>query len=262
MRAQAQNRLDQINGSRNLANLRLSTSKNDAKSSRVPHSPALRTHHAANPDFTHQQLSNWTYIKWGRRVVRSTVSKIINSAPDNSSNLTQSASRQGDTQQLNSACLTGSFRFKSEQSISDTLIWAKANDLLRVEPSEHTVSLSWVLRFQVGHRIKLHQLHGDVGSVDVSTLEDQRKSLRELLHEYTQLDVFNMDKTGLFFPMQPSQTLATRALPGRNKDKARITVVLCANMAGTERINPLVTNQHQNPRCMKGVGSTQLGVRS
>ena len=70
-----------------------------------------------------------------------------------------------------------------------------------------------------------------------------------------------MDETGLFFRMQPSQTLATRALPGHKKEKERITVVLCADMAGTEKISPLVISQHQNPRCIKGVDRTQLGVR-
>lgn len=221
----------------------------------------LRAHHAANPDLTQQQLSDWTYIKWGRRVERSTVSKIINSAPDNSSNPDSKRKQAGRHAAMEDRLFDWFLSVQERASISDTLIWAKANDLLRAEPSEHTVSLSWVSRFKVRHGIKLHQLHGEAGSVDVSTLEDQRKSLRELLREYSPSDVFNMDETGLFFRMQPSQTLATRALPGRKKDKARITVVLCANMAGTEKISPLVINQHQNPRCMKGVDRTQLGVR-
>ena len=70
-----------------------------------------------------------------------------------------------------------------------------------------------------------HQLHGEVGSVYVSTLEDQRKSVRELLREYSPSDVFNMDVTGLFFCMQPSQKLVTRTLPGCKKDKMWIAVV-------------------------------------
>ena len=51
----------------------------------------------------------------------------------------------------------------------------------------------------------------------------------------------------------------SHALPGCKKDKARITVVLCANMDGTEKIIKLVINQHQITRCMKGINRTQLG---
>ena len=54
------------------------------------------------------------------------------------------------------------------------------------------------------HGIKLNNLHGEAGCVNLSTLEGQRKSLRELLRKNSPSKVFNMDETGIFFRMQRS----------------------------------------------------------
>nr|CCA15746.1 conserved hypothetical protein [Albugo laibachii Nc14] len=121
----------------------------------------LRAHHAAKPDLTQQQLSDWTYMKWGRRVERSTVSKIINSAPEDRINPDSKRKQTGRHAASEGRLCDWFLSVKERATISDTLIWAKVSDLLHAEPSEHTVSLSWVSRFKVQHGIKLHQMHGD-----------------------------------------------------------------------------------------------------
>ncbi|EGZ08334.1 hypothetical protein PHYSODRAFT_417818, partial [Phytophthora sojae] len=118
---------------------------------------------------------------------------------------------------------------------------------------EGTISLSWIQRFKFRHRVTLHKMHGEAGSVDTADLGQQRAELMELLDEYNPQDIFNIDETALFYRMLPSQTLATKSVAGKKKDKTRISIGLCCNLAGTERLEPIVINRAAKPRCFKGV---------
>lgn len=221
----------------------------------------LRAYSDAHNDLTQQDLSDWTYATWGKRVQRSTISKILSARAEQHANPDAKRKQVGRHAAMEARLFDWFLSVQSRSAISDAIIWAKANDLLQSEPGSPTVSLSWVSRFKQRNGIKLHKQHGEAGSADVAALEQQRKSLRDLLSQYSPADVFNMDESGLFFRMLPSQTLATHSTPGRKKDKARITVALCANMTSTEKLEPIVIAQHQNPRCMKGVDRAKLGVR-
>src|SRR5881394_1815300 len=47
--------------------------------------------------------------------------------------------------------------------------------------------------------------------------------------------------------MSPSRTLATQQLPGRKKNKARITAHLCCNSTGTEQLSPWFIGMAERP---------------
>ena len=79
--------------------------------------------------------------------------------------------------------------------------------------------------------------------------------------QYRPEDVYNADETGLFFRMTPDQTLATQAVKGKKKDKARITVLLCTNATGTDKLKPLVIGKSAKPRCFKNISKENLGVK-
>ena len=49
-----------------------------------------------------------------------------------------------------------------------------------------------------------------------------------------------MDETGLFFRLEPNKTLATGPVSGTKKCKQRISVALCANADGSDKLKPLV----------------------
>ena len=63
-----------------------------------------------------------------------------------------------------------------------------------------------------------------------------RLQLQEDLAAYDPQDIYNMDETGLL----PNSTLATGLVSGKNKQKEKITVALCANATGTDKLVPLV----------------------
>ena len=57
--------------------------------------------------------------------------------------------------------------------------------------------------------------------------------LVELLRDYSPIDIYNADETGIYFRAVPDGTLcfSTDKLYGRKKAKDRLTVLLCVNMA-------------------------------
>jgi hypothetical protein len=60
--------------------------------------------------------------------------------------------------------------------------------------------------------------------------------------------------------MSPSQTLSTKPVPGRKKDKTRITVLLGVNATGTDKLKPWVIGNAKRPRPLSKVNLERLPV--
>src|SRR3954468_23984448 len=60
--------------------------------------------------------------------------------------------------------------------------------------------------------------------------------------------------------MSPSQTLSTKPVPGRKKDKSRITVFLGVNATGTDKLKPWVIGKAKRPRPLSHVNLECLPV--
>src|ERR1043165_1521783 len=60
--------------------------------------------------------------------------------------------------------------------------------------------------------------------------------------------------------MSPSQTLSTKPVPGRKKDKTRITVLLGVNAIGTDKLKPWVIGNSKRPRPLSRVNLEHLPV--
>jgi hypothetical protein len=60
--------------------------------------------------------------------------------------------------------------------------------------------------------------------------------------------------------MSPSQTLSTKPVPGRKKDKSRITVLLGSNATGTDKLKPWVIGNAKRPRSLSKVNLERLPV--
>jgi len=73
--------------------------------------------------------------------------------------------------------------------------------------------------------------------------------------KYPKEDVFNMDETGLFYRLTTDKTLSFKGekCSGGKLSKERLSVALCANMSGTEKMEPIVIGKYEKPRCFKNV---------
>lgn len=75
-------------------------------------------------------------------------------------------------------------------------------------------------------------------------------------HGLTPDTIYNADETGLLYRCLPRTTLAREAeaaIEGFKQSKDRLTVLCCANMAGTHRIRLCVVGKYKKPRCFKNV---------
>ena len=74
--------------------------------------------------------------------------------------------------------------------------------------------------------------------------------------------MYNVDETGLFYKLLPDRTYTFKreTYHGGKKSKDRITLLFGSNIAGTDKLNPLVIGKSANPRCFKGVQIDSLPV--
>ena len=86
------------------------------------------------------------------------------------------------------------------------------------------------------------------------------ENLRLECLNYHPRDIFNIDETGLFWKLQPDRSLATKQTSGGKKSKDRITIALCANGDGSEKLNPWIIGRSKNPRCFKHVNRKNLRI--
>ncbi|CAB5310037.1 unnamed protein product [Rhizophagus irregularis] len=103
-------------------------------------------------------------------------------------------------------------------------------------------------------------MSGEANSAPLETLPEKRLRLRTLLAKYNEEDIYNADETGLFFRMEPNQTLGTGKISGRKKDKTRVSILFCANATGSHKFRPLVIGKSLNPRCFKNFNKSALPV--
>jgi hypothetical protein len=221
----------------------------------------LRVHAKENPQMTRFDLQVWLQRTCGKHVGRSTIGKIINSKIEETLNDSQQRRRKVQHPEMESTLYDFILQVEDNASLSDELLWLKANEILEKNNPGSKVSLSWVQRFKWRHGIKRRKLHGEAGSVEKQSVAHHRRLLQELLDEYDPADVYNFDETSLFFRMKPSQTLATKKMRGKKKDKTRITIALCCNMDGSAKEAPVIINNSQKPRCFKGHDVSKMPLR-
>lgn len=219
----------------------------------------------ADPSLTLDQLSEEYSCD------RSTVSKILKAKDEwlskefTDREAEATANRPVKFTQLEDALSIWTRRvFSRNIVLTDGLLQIKARkfaELLGISEDDFKASHGWIDRFKKRHDIRRFRIHGESESVPVEDLPRQKQKLVELLSQYRPEDVYNADETGLFFRMTPNQTLATKPVKGKRKDKERITILLCTNATGTDKLKPLVIGKSANPRCLKNVRRENLGVK-
>ncbi|GJT63784.1 CENP-B homolog protein 2-like protein [Tanacetum coccineum] len=95
-------------------------------------------------------------------------------------------------------------------------------------------------------------LESKSGSVEMEGMEDKLKSIGDKVDQFEMKDIFNMDETGLFFRLQPDHSLATMQLEGKKQDKERLTVAICCNEDGSEKLPLWIIGKYAKPRMNGG----------
>ncbi|XP_072141997.1 tigger transposable element-derived protein 6-like [Dermacentor andersoni] len=140
--------------------------------------------------------------------------------------------------------------------ISGAILQQKAKDFACIlGHDDFKASNGWLQGFKSRHGVVGRVISGESASADsdaaASWVADK---LPGILSRFEAADVYNADETALFYQMLPGRTLALKGddCRGGKQSKLRITILLCANLDGTDKRVPLVVSKSAHPRCFKG----------
>jgi len=109
-------------------------------------------------------------------------------------------------------------------------------------------SNGWLQGFKKQHRIKQYKQSGEAASADITGSEEEIVRIRGVISNYKSRNVYNTNKTGLFWLQAPDNTLATKAQSGCKKKKNRITLLPTTNANGTHKLDLWIIGHFKNPR--------------
>ncbi|KAI0990930.1 hypothetical protein K3495_g17257, partial [Podosphaera aphanis] len=121
--------------------------------------------------------------------------------------------------------------------ITGDILKAKARELCQRLPQytpemeEPKWSNGWLESFKKKFNIKQYVQYGEGAAADINSDANiaQITKLRDLCSRYPEIDIFNMDETGLFWKMAPTRSLATESISGGKKIKDRLTLAFTVN---------------------------------
>ncbi|XP_022865448.1 CENP-B homolog protein 2-like, partial [Olea europaea var. sylvestris] len=126
---------------------------------------------------------------------------------------------------------------------------------------EFSFSSGWLERFNARYGIKSYRRFGESGSLIMENIENALPGIQSKLDQFQLKDIYNMDETGLFYRLEADHSLATKQLEGCKKDKKRITVVVCCNGDGSDKVPLWVIGKYANPRCFKNENMNNLNCK-
>ena len=205
------------------------------------------------PQMSQDALSEHFSKKWQVQIARRTVGDILKRkecwSSVEGSVLRAKRLRRPKFQEVEEALALWFSTMQAKKAIvTDAILLGKGKMFAeRLNCDEFTVSGGWLQRFKARHGICLRDLHGESASVNEDTVFTARLELKTILSAYDPKDIYNVDETGLFFRMPPSKSLTS----GTKQFKDRITVALCTNVDGSDRIQPWIIGKSAKPRCFK-----------
>ncbi|ODM88784.1 Tigger transposable element-derived protein 6 [Orchesella cincta] len=169
------------------------------------------------------------------------------------------------------SCLLEWFKLQRSRHIpvNGPLLQEKAKEFASLDGIPNfEASNGWLDSWKKRHGITFKLLSGESSAVDTtrvtSWLEDDWPRLRD---SYLDKDIFNADETGLFYRLLPDKTheYKKQTCFGGKKSKERLSVLLCANATGSDKLKPLVIGKSAKPRCfsaIKNLASLPVTYRS
>ena len=72
-------------------------------------------------------------------------------------------------------------------------------------------------------------MSGESAGVNIDTVDDCKRRILDIVQGYSPDNIFNCDKTGLFFGALPDKTLSVNSdnTKGSRTSKERVTIILC-----------------------------------
>ena len=118
------------------------------------------------------------------------------------------------------------------------------------------LSPAWIDRFKKRYGLGRIQKAGESGGVDTDVVNEWKDGkLREILENYRPDQIYNADKTGLFWLLLPDNSLGfvSEKYHGAKQPKSRVTVLVASIMDVSDKQPMFVIGKSQKPRAFKNV---------
>lgn len=117
------------------------------------------------------------------------------------------------------------------------------------------LSNGWLHKFQGQYGLHSFKFHGEAGNVDDTAIGYSLPRIQRIIARQRANDVFNANEFGHFYSMAPDRKIAQARLPGRKKQKGRLTYLAICNATGKECIKLMVIGNI----CVSAVLQKKLG---
>jgi hypothetical protein len=227
--------------------------------------------HRQSPKPTHKQCIEWFFEQYNHRLSQSSISESLSNTYSNLDNPTSTIPttiriRAGNWPELEA--ILWEWQLKVERqggSTTGDILQEKARQIWVQLPQSKgkecpEFSTRWLEKFKKRHNIQARIRHGEAGSIP-DGVEEEMRSLQTIAGEYKEEDIYNMDETGLLWRMLPSRGLLSQSQPGLKKDKTRVSLALCVNATGTDRLPVWIIGQAKTPRALRDVSISSMGGR-
>lgn len=202
------------------------------------------------PTFTHSELAKYMVDHHGFRLVnRSTISKILDESQkwlEVSPNLREGKTRRvrdAKWPQVDKALMLWVGQIRARKgAINDNMLIEKATefrDAFGISKNDFKLSHGWLEKFKSRHEVACQSLHTNETSNEVADGVPHAKLLG-IIASYNPENVFNYDEIGLYYRASPSKPLI---------EHDRVTLGLCANISGKERMKMIFVHKSPRPRC-------------
>ena len=146
--------------------------------------------------------------------------------------------------------------------IPPSLVKIKALELARtmnIDEMEFKGSWGWLRKFRTRYGLHSRLLHGEGAEVNKNdpVLLSALNDLYDIIKKYPPDCIYNMDETGLFFRHLPKYTLLmpyenVTAVRGKKKSKEKVTLVVCANADGSNKMPCCMIGKSKQPASAAG----------
>ena len=213
----------------------------------------------SNVTLTQSQLQDLIEEQCRARVEQPTLSRILKGRERwlSATLLERTRLRRGQHDEMEQALVAWAHHWLDHNGVlTYALLQAQAALLgARFNVTHFRYSHGWCARFCRRHGLTLRRRVGEAGSTSQANVELARNSIPLVLAVLgaRPQDVFNADETGLVLGSQPCKTMAFARVSGVKKEKDRISVMLCCNATGDEKMKPVVIAKAARPRCFGGI---------
>ena len=147
-------------------------------------------------------------------------------------------------------------------ALPPSVIMEKARRLatqMNICDDDFKATWGWFRKFRHRQCLNTISLYGEGGAVNRNDPEllASLERLYAIVNEYDASCVYNMDETGLFFRLVPRYTVILPSedpttIRGKKKLLDRVTLVVCCNANGTEKVPITMIGKAKEPACIVG----------